>query len=258
MPTALIVEDEPGANELLAMLVQLRGYRTESAFTGTEALDLAARGRPDLVFLDLMLPDLSGFEVCRALRAARATCSVPVVMVTARVASENRAEGFRAGATDYVPKPYTPDQIFAAMERADAWSRDLLGADAAGTIALDARADQPPFADLSRLGALILARTSAAEGSGPGPGEALVALAQRAIDWGRSRGLGLVATLSYRCDGGRAVVGLRDEAGWFGDDSPLDPAALGGLIDRGWFREVAFDPGSGEVALVGPQGPAGG
>ena len=69
MPTALIVEDEPEANKLLSMLVQLRGYRTDSAFTGGEALEKVDREPPDIVFLDLMLPDINGYEVCQALKA---------------------------------------------------------------------------------------------------------------------------------------------------------------------------------------------
>src|SRR5689334_22299746 len=109
MPTALIVEDEPEANRLLSLLVQLRGYSTESAFTGGQALELAGSRRPDIVFLDLMLPDINGYDVCRALKARRETHPIPVVMVTARVADENRLQSFRVGAHDYVPKPYTPD-----------------------------------------------------------------------------------------------------------------------------------------------------
>src|SRR5205807_2528884 len=114
MPTALIVEDEPEANKLLSMLVRLRGYRTESAFTGGEALEKVDQARPDIVLLDLMLPDINGYEVCRALKARRQTHPIPVVMVTARVAAENRVESYRVGANDFVPKPYTPDQIFTA------------------------------------------------------------------------------------------------------------------------------------------------
>src|SRR5881275_1507726 len=102
MPIALIVEDEPEANQLLSMLVQLRGYQTESAFTGEQALGMIEAARPDLIFLDLMLPDINGFDICRAIKGKRSTCSIPVVMVTARLAAENRAQGFRVGATDYV------------------------------------------------------------------------------------------------------------------------------------------------------------
>src|SRR5262245_9635702 len=125
MPNALIVEDEPQANQLLSRLVQLRGYQTESAFSGGEALDRAADRRPDVVFLDLMLPDTDGYAVCRALKARPETSTVPVVMVTARLADESRAQSYQAGAQEFVPKPYLPNQIFDALAAADAWRRDL-------------------------------------------------------------------------------------------------------------------------------------
>ena len=120
MPTALIVEDEPEANKLLSMLVQLRGYSTRSAFTGREALLLLNGECPDVVFLDLMLPDMNGFDVCRAIKSSPATRMVPVVMVTARLAEENRAKSAHVGADDFIPKPYTPSQIFQALAAAAA------------------------------------------------------------------------------------------------------------------------------------------
>ena len=116
MPTALVVEDEPEANRLLSMLIQLRGYRTESAFTAGQALEMAQEQPPDIVFLDLMLPDASGFEVCRRLKSQLETSDVPVVIVTARLEGEARARSAQAGACEYVPKPYTPEQIFEALE----------------------------------------------------------------------------------------------------------------------------------------------
>ena len=124
MPTALIVEDEPEANKLLAMLVQLRGYSTVSAYSGAEALEKVVTYIPDVVFLDLMLPDRDGYDVCRALKASGTTSQVPVVIVTARIAAENRIESFRAGADDYVPKPYTPDQIFEALAETHAQAQE--------------------------------------------------------------------------------------------------------------------------------------
>src|SRR4051812_35115422 len=163
MPTALIVEDEPEANQLLSMLVQLRGYQTDSAFTGSEALEMVGRVRPDIVFLDLMLPDINGYDVCRALKGSRPTSAIPVVMVTARLASENRAQGFRVGATDYIPKPYTPDQIFGAMARADDWRRRLDDDEDRGVIPLDARGDVAPIREICRLRTLLLDRTRLSE-----------------------------------------------------------------------------------------------
>ncbi len=105
MPTALIVEDEPEANKLLSMLVRLRGYSTLSAFTGKEALEMIERGGPDVVFLDLMLPDINGFDVCRAIKSRPGTQAVPVVMVTARLAEENRAKSARLAPTSSSPSP---------------------------------------------------------------------------------------------------------------------------------------------------------
>ncbi len=133
MPTALIVEDEREANKLLAMLVQLRGYQTESAFDGAEGLASARNHTPDVVFLDLMLPDLDGYDVCRSLRSSGSTRQIPVIIVTARMAAENRIASFGAGADDYVPKPYTPDQIYAALEYAENWKQQIAAPGSKGT-----------------------------------------------------------------------------------------------------------------------------
>ena len=158
MPTALIVEDEPEANKLLAMLLQLRGYRTESAYDGAEALEKIRDHAPDVVFLDLMLPDMDGYQVCRSLKTPGGVIEVPVVIVTARLTAENRIESFAAGADDYVPKPYTPDQIFEALEQSAAW-KDLLDAPRLdGEVPLDARDDGETLRHLAHLRRLLQAR----------------------------------------------------------------------------------------------------
>jgi CheY-like chemotaxis protein len=120
MPTALIVEDEPEANRLLAMIVQLRGYRTRSAFNGSEAIAAIEDETFDVVFLDLMLPDANGYDICKQIKARPDCCATPVVIVTARLADENRAKSAQVGADGFIPKPYTPNQIFEALASADA------------------------------------------------------------------------------------------------------------------------------------------
>jgi len=239
MPTALIVEDEPEANHLLSMLVQLRGYVTASAYTGGEALAAVGRARPDIVFLDLMLPDINGYEVCRALKSSRPTCSIPVVLVTARLADENRLQGFRAGATDFVPKPYTPDQIFGAMAQADAWRKRL--ADEGlheGAIPLEPGGDVAHLREISRLWSLLLARTPLSEDDARTLDQVLVELAHRAVAWGLANGSGLVATLLYRWEADRVVLTLRDESGWLANDPPEAPDGLGAILARGRFDAI--------------------
>jgi DNA-binding response OmpR family regulator len=256
MPTALIVEDEPEANQLLSMLVQLRGYQTDSAFTGGEALEMVGRVRPDIVFLDLMLPDINGYDVCRALKASRPTCAIPVVMVTARLASENRVQGFRVGATDYVSKPYTPDQIFGAMARADDWRRRLEEGKDQGVIPLDARGDVAPLREISRLRTLLLERTRLSEEAARRLDQVLLDLATRAVEWGSRNGIGLVATLHYHWENEVLVLTLRDESGWFDADSPRRPEGLGGLIARGRFAEVNCCEGEHQVVFTSLLHPA--
>jgi class 3 adenylate cyclase len=106
--TVLIVDDVPANVALLAHALG-GSYRTRVATSGERALRLCASGPlPDLVLLDVMMPDLDGFEVCRRLRADPRTADVPVILVTARAQPSDEAEGFEAGAVDYVTKPISP------------------------------------------------------------------------------------------------------------------------------------------------------
>ena len=248
MPTALIVEDEPAANQLLSMLVQLRGYQTDSAFSGGEAIRKADDHHPDLVFLDLMLPDITGYEVCQALKDRRATSDIPVVMVTARLADENRVRGFRAGASDYIPKPYTPDQIFSALSHAGAWRSRVDDLQASGSLPLDARDDVAHLRHASDLRSLLLGRSALDEDSVRCLGEALSEILQRGVDWGRSHDQSRVATVDFRLEPGRFALTLRDEVGWLRADDPRQDG-LAALLDRAGFDGVDFRNGR-ELRLV--------
>ena len=121
----LIVEDERDLLDTLDYNLQREGYRTRCAATGGEAIALAnERPLPDLVVLDLMLPDIPGTEVCRSLRANELTRHVPVIMVTAKGEEIDRVVGFEMGADDYVTKPFSVRElalrIRAILRRAQA------------------------------------------------------------------------------------------------------------------------------------------
>ncbi len=116
MPSrVLIVEDEPDIRDLLAYHLGREGYEIATAATGGEALRQAARARPDLVVLDLMLPEIDGREVCRRLRQDPATVSVPVIMLTAKGDEVDRVVGLELGADDYVVKPFSPRELLARV-----------------------------------------------------------------------------------------------------------------------------------------------
>jgi two-component system phosphate regulon response regulator PhoB len=111
VPTVLLVDDERDLLSLLDFNFRTEGFETALATNGDEALRLAAQRVPDLVLLDLMLPDLPGTEVCRRLKADPRTRDVPVIMLTARGDEIDRIVGFEVGADDYVTKPFSVREV---------------------------------------------------------------------------------------------------------------------------------------------------
>ena len=120
----LIAEDEPDTANLLQFHLQRGGYRTTVAADGFSALNLTFEGHPDLVILDLMLPKLHGFEVCRMLKASPSTRSIPVFMLTAVASTESKVEGFNVGANDYLTKPFEIPELLARIASLLQRSRD--------------------------------------------------------------------------------------------------------------------------------------
>ena len=110
--TVLVVDDEPNIVELNRMYLENAGYRVVAARTGVEAIERLAREAPDLVVLDLMLPGIDGWEVCRQIRQAGRT---PIIMLTARTEDVDRIVGLELGADDYVTKPYNPRELVARV-----------------------------------------------------------------------------------------------------------------------------------------------
>ena len=125
-PLVLVVDDEEHITELLAMGLGINGFEVERADSGRSALDAVARRRPDLIVLDVMLPDLDGFEVARRLRQTEgAGTRVPVIFLTARDTTQDKVEGLRLGSDDYVTKPFSIEEL---IERVKAVLRRSSGA----------------------------------------------------------------------------------------------------------------------------------
>ncbi len=115
MKTILAIEDDPDIVELLRFNLERESYRVRSALTGTEGLRKLREEPPDLLILDLMLPEMSGFEVCRTVRADPRLAHLPVIMLTARGEEADVIAGIELGADDYVRKPFSPRELTARV-----------------------------------------------------------------------------------------------------------------------------------------------
>jgi len=115
-PKILVVEDERDIADLLRYHLEREGFRVVTAASGAQALREVERERPDLVLLDLMIPEGDGLEVCRRLRATPATARLPIIVLTARAEEVDRVLGLELGADDYVTKPFSPREVMARVK----------------------------------------------------------------------------------------------------------------------------------------------
>src|SRR5262245_13146119 len=122
---ALIVEDEVATGELLGEILRRRGFEPTLLLEGKPAIPWVRLHRPELILLDLMLPDADGYRICEDLKLDRETNLVPVIMVTARDQHDDMVKGLQVGANYYLTKPFTVDQLNNAVSSVLAWRNDL-------------------------------------------------------------------------------------------------------------------------------------
>jgi class 3 adenylate cyclase len=111
----LVVDDAPANLQSMAGTLKGQGYQVSVATNGRQALEVVERVRPDLILLDVMMPEMDGFETCRELKAAEATRAIPVIFLTSRSETEDIVKGFELGAVDYLSKPYNVPELLARV-----------------------------------------------------------------------------------------------------------------------------------------------
>ncbi len=107
----LVVEDDPDARKVLSLILRLDGFEVATVSGGPEAIQTLAEALPDLVLLDVMMPDMDGYEVCAWIRANPATAHLPVVMLSGKADPESMARGLEVGANGYLAKPIKPSSL---------------------------------------------------------------------------------------------------------------------------------------------------
>lgn len=114
----LCIEDEPEMIDLIRLILERRGFKVQGAAGGVEGIRLVREQHPDLVLLDLMMPDMDGWEVYQQMKADEATRDIPVIVVTAKAQSIDRVLGLHiAKVDDYISKPFSPQELLASVEK---------------------------------------------------------------------------------------------------------------------------------------------
>lgn len=117
MQTVLVVDDVQTDRELVGKMVERQGYRVVYASTGAEAIEIAKKEKPSLIFLDVVMPVMDGFKTCRALKTDDVTSKIPVVLVTSKGTDSDMFWGKKQGADDHIIKPFSPASLIDAMKR---------------------------------------------------------------------------------------------------------------------------------------------
>ncbi len=278
MRTGLVVEDDADQAAMAAGLLRLRGIDARVAETGGRGLELARAQVPEIVLLDLMLPDTNGFEVCRQLRADALTMATPVVMLTALDDDEHRRHGFRVGANAYVTKPYSAQQLFAAIDAAKAWRDDLLREQIRGEIHVELNSQSSFLREVNDFLESLYASTPLTTEQVQQLRQAVMEMGQNAIEWGNRHRVDDLVTITYRVFGDRVEIIVRDQGPGFDREalphaaSSDDPIAhmdvreklglreggFGLLISRGMVDALRYNDLGNEVTLIKRFAPAAG
>jgi two-component system, OmpR family, response regulator len=268
--TVLIVDDEIENNDLLANLVQARGFDAIQLFEGKHVLDVVRSKVPDLILLDLMLPDVHGFDVCAQLKRDRETNLIPVVMVTALNDPEDRAKGVRVGANGYLAKPFQTEDLFRAIDDALAWHEEHAQHGTAGEINFFVRGELNYLQQVNDLLADLFRHTPLLDRQVKDLRQAVMEMGSNAIEWGHRKNADLPLRITYRIYPDNVTLIIQDQGPGF-DPSTLPHAAkeedpighldirndlgireggFGIMLAKGLVDEFKYNERGNEVTLV--------
>jgi DNA-binding response OmpR family regulator len=270
MTTALIVEDHPEQAGLVARILRMREFEPIVAEDGQTGLRLARKHQPDVLLLDLMLPDINGFDVCRQLRTDRETMLIPVVMLTALNDMQHRVHGFRVGANAYLTKPYGVGDLFEAISAARAWRTSMEHRLLQGEVSVELNSEITLLKDLNDFLMHVCQTTPLTNEQIMQIRQAVMEMAHNAIEWGNQHQSDRLVKIIYRVHENHLEIVVRDQGPGF-DRSNLPHAAIaddpfthldvreklglraggfGLLICQGMVDEMSYNDQGNEVTLI--------
>ncbi|QEH35510.1 Transcriptional regulatory protein BaeR [Aquisphaera giovannonii] len=268
--TVLIVDDERDTNDILASLVRARDFEPIQVYSGERVLAAVAERRPDVILLDLMLPDMDGFAVCDKLKRHRETNLIPVVMVTALHDDDHRLSGVRVGANGYLRKPFSPAELYAAIDSALKWHDEHQTRGTQGEINFDIRSELTYLQQAQDMLADMFAHTPLTERQVKDLKQAIMEMGGNAIEWGHNKNAELVLRITYRIDAEKITLIIEDQGPGFdpgniphaaSDEDPIGhieirnemgkrEGGFGIMLAKGLVDEFHYNKKGNEVTLI--------
>jgi len=266
----LVVEDDRDLCGLLSTLLDVEGYKTATACDGSDAVERVLSERPDAVVLDVMLPNRSGFEICRELKFRRDTNLIPIVMLTAMQGKDSETSGLRVGANRYVTKPFEPDEFLKAIRRALDHRRELEQHRTHTSIEIQLNSDQRNREQLNDLLSELFLLTPLTEEEVGRIRYGALEMIENAMEWGNRRQKELLVTIAYEVTDEYLKFVITDQGQGFNPNSLAhaakeeDPCAhmcvreklglrdggFGLMIAKGMMDEVRYNERGNQVTLV--------
>jgi len=267
---ALIVEDELATGEILKEMLRRQHFKATLHTHGAEAVQWVREHKPDLVVLDLMLPDKHGLDICREIKLDRETNLTPVIIASALDRHEDMVRGLEVGADFYLTKPFTLEQLEEAIREAMAWRDEMRKSGTNGEIEFQFRSDLQYLKQLSHLLSSLLLFTPLTTEQAEHLTMAIHEMGANAIEWGHRKQVDRVVTLTYRIDNEKVEIIIRDTGPGFDpkelthaakaedptahmevrDEKGLRVGGFGIMLARGLVDELKYNSTGNEVRLV--------
>ncbi len=269
-PLALVVEDEQDTGFLLAEHLRRWGYEPTVLSEGKPAVPWVRQHNPDIILLDLLLPDMDGFQICEALKLERDTNLIPVIMISALSAREDKLRGLKVGANQYLPKPFTAEDLHAAVQAASHWRDQLEREGKKGEVRFELQSDTRFLEELNSLLSSLFLYSGLTETQAHQLSTAVREMGTNAIEWGHQKQVDRIVTVDYHIDPEKVTIAIRDEGPGFDPNNvphaadPEDPVShmmvrealglrdggFGILMSRGLVDDMQYNESGNEVRLV--------
>lgn len=267
---AVVIEDEKELGQLLGEYLRRWGFEPIIFNEGKPALPWIRQNNPHIILLDLLLPDCDGFEICETLKLDRDTNLIPIIMVTALSAQEDRIRGLQVGANRYLTKPFTAEDLNRAIQDALAWLEDLKRRGTDGEIRFQLQSDTNYLEELNQLLGSLFLFSGLTQSQVKQLTTAVRELGTNAIEWGHRKQTDRIVTVDYRIDPKKVTITIKDTGPGFDPQqlphaaSPEDPVShmmvretlgireggFGILMSRGLVDELEYNDAGNEVKLV--------